>query len=55
MSDPNESKNDSRFPVLMCVNALMKLYSLLLVIDNDHSYLELVLMSQSSVQFMICI
>ena len=54
-SSPCGSNNDSHFPVAMCLNALMKLYSLLLTIVNVPEYLELEMMSLSSVQFVILI
>ena len=54
-SNPVGSSILSHFSVTMCGNALMKLYSLLLITMNVPSYLVLEMMSLSSVQFVIMI
>ena len=51
----SESKNGSQFSVLKCDNELMKRYSFVRTIVSDPLYLEFVMKSSSSVQFVIFI
>ena len=55
VSVPNESNEDSHFPVTMCDNALMKPYSFVNKIVNEPVYLVLEITSLSIVQFVIVI